>query len=58
MYSVQMVSTTHYYLPAASFKLLALWERWAEHTFEGQGKGQEPSIALVQLVGQLGVMCS
>ena len=30
----------------------------AEHTFKGQGRGQEPSIALVQLVGQLGVMCS
>lgn len=41
MYSVQMVSTTHYYLKAASLKLPHCGNGGAEHAFEGQGRGQE-----------------
>ena len=39
MYSGQMVSTTPYSLKATSLKWLWLWEQWAEHIFEGQGRG-------------------
>lgn len=35
-YTVQMVSTPHS-PKALSLKRLWLWERWAEHTFQGQG---------------------
>ena len=32
--------------------MLSWWEQWAEHTFQGLGRGEETLIALVQLEGQ------
>ena len=53
MYIVQMVTTTHYSLQAASLEQLPLWEWWAEHTFQGWGRGgKEPLISQDQLEGQ------
>ena len=38
-FSVQMVSTTPYSLKAVFLKTAPVVERWAEHPFQGQGRG-------------------
>ena len=44
--------------PPLSLGWLLLWERWAECTSQGQGRGEEPLIVWVQLNAQLAVMAS
>lgn len=55
LYLVQMVSTSHCSLKAASLKMTPLQGWWAEYTFQGQGRGWG---AQVELVGQLEVQSS
>lgn len=45
MFTVQMVPTTPYSLKAVSVHWLWLWGWWAESTFQGQRRGEEPLIA-------------
>ena len=49
-----MVSTTPSSLKVKAMpqKWLPAWESWAESTFQGQGRGEEPLTAQVQTVGQ------
>lgn len=50
--SVQMVSTTTYFLKAMSLKM---WARWAECIFQGQGRGVATFSAWAQLMGQTAI---
>lgn len=47
-----LVSTTQSSFKAVSLKWPLVWEWWVECTFQGQGGGEEPPIAQVQLEGQ------
>ena len=44
MYSVQMVSVTHYSLKAASLEQLLVWEQWADVHSKDRGGSEEPSV--------------
>lgn len=46
-----MVSVTPYSLKSVSLERLPLWELWAEGTFQGQARHEEPLIVQVQLSG-------
>lgn len=49
---IQLVSTTRYCLNSRSLRQLRLQGWWVKHTFQGQGRGEEPLIAQVRLAGQ------
>lgn len=56
--TVQTVSATHCALKAASLQRCLVQAEWAEHTFQGQRRGEETPIAHVHLMGQPEVISS